>query len=377
MSQGRERGVLMAAPTEPDFSSLQQEILLLKSVEPDNTYLLYAMGLRLATMDYYALHLNNLLDRPDDKKIDFFNIDNDYAVCTIAQGYFSEDWSRREPPATKASDLNTAMAWLFESEITGIPRPEVRACAEQLRDGLNSGDVLRVEIFYVHNLPSSANVDAELGTVRRTTSRLLQRYERGSIAPECDVTQASREVVEQWRRTQHEAISVHDTITLPSSMTPQVLETAEWRAAIGTVSVDVLVALRLKYGDALTSANVRDYLGTRESSRNINRQIQKTVIDEPNNFWIYNNGITVLTNGIHVDGNNINLSGFSIINGAQTTGSLSEAATQRPLRNAHVLVRAIKCNDRGLIDTVIRYNNTQNPIKAWEEGCKHNLRISA
>ena len=89
-------------------------------------------------------------------------------------------------------------------------------------------------------------------------------------------------------------------------------------------------------------------------------------MDEPNNFWIYNNGITILTNGIHIDGNNISLSGFSIINGAQTTGSLAEAATQRPLRDAQVLFRAIKCNDTGLIDTVIRYNNTQNPIKAWE-----------
>src|SRR5262245_32386090 len=118
----------MATSTEPDFSSLRQDIKSLQSVEPDNTYLLYAMGLRLATMDYPALRLNNLLDGPDDKKIDFFNIDNDSGVCTIAQGYFSEDWSRREPPATKASDLNTAMAWLLESEIAGIPRLEIRAC---------------------------------------------------------------------------------------------------------------------------------------------------------------------------------------------------------------------------------------------------------
>jgi len=31
-----------------------------------------------------------------------------------------------------------------------------------------------------------------------------------------------------------------------------------------------------------------------------------------------------------------------------------------------VLVRIIECYDQTLIDSVIRYNNTQNPIKAWE-----------
>jgi hypothetical protein len=112
-------------------------------------------------MDYYSLRLHNLLGGPDDKRIDFFHMENDTGICTIAQGYFSEDWSRPEPPAAKAADLNTAMAWLLESGITRIPRPEVRACAEQLRDGLQTEEVLRVEIFCVHNLQRSVNVDAE------------------------------------------------------------------------------------------------------------------------------------------------------------------------------------------------------------------------
>jgi AIPR protein len=128
------------------------------------------------------------------------------------------------------------------------------------------------------------------------------------------------------------------------------------------------VDLRTKYRDALSSANVRDYLGSRQASRNINRQMERTVEKEPQNFWIYNNGITVLTNGFTIDETRVRLQGIAVINGAQTTGSLTEAAARGnvDLGTAWVMVRVIKCNDPSLVESVIRFNNTQNPIKAWE-----------
>ncbi len=111
---------------------------------------------------------------------------------------------------------------------------------------------------------------------------------------------------------------------------------------------------------------MRDYLGSRRTARNINRQIERTVQEEPQNFWVYNNGITILTKGIKVQGRLINLSGCAVINGAQTTGSLAQAAIRGTVGAAEVLVRAVTCNDPALVDSVIRFNNTQNPIKAWE-----------
>lgn len=135
---------------------------------------------------------------------------------------------------------------------------------------------------------------------------------------------------------------------------------------MAAVPAQDLVALRVKYGEALSSANVRDYLGSRQTARNINRQMERTALDQPRNFLVYNNGITVLTNGIQTQDDRLILTGIAIINGAQTAGSLAQAATRGPLREAAVVVRAIKCNDPTLVDEVIRFNNTQNPIKAWE-----------
>jgi hypothetical protein len=112
-----------------EWETLRHEVETLTSDFPDQTYLLYAMGLRLGTMDYHTLRTDNLLDGPDDKKVDFFHLDLESGVATIAQGYQSLDWNRRDPPSNKASDMNTAINWLLESDIEDIPRPAVKASA--------------------------------------------------------------------------------------------------------------------------------------------------------------------------------------------------------------------------------------------------------
>jgi AIPR protein len=350
-----------------DWQILKSEVEELRKEFPENTYLLYAIGLRLSTMDYRELQINNVLDGPDDKKVDFFHIDPDAGIATIVQSYTADDWERLNAPANKAADLNTTINWLLESDLAQIPRASVRACAKELRDNLTTGEITRLEIFFIHNLPCSHQVEAELGTVRRAAQRLLGRFanEAGQI-PECLVREVGRDVVEEWRRSQHDTVSVHDQVQLRSAVEVQRIETPEWHAIVASVPARELVDLNTRYGDALYSANVRDYLGSRESSRNINRQIERTAHEEPQNFWIYNNGATFLTNRIDIDGDDIRLTGISVINGAQTLGSLSQAAARGGLGEAHVLVRAVKCNDPTLVEAVIRYNNTQNPIKAWE-----------
>jgi len=51
---------------------------------------------------------------------------------------------------------------------------------------------------------------------------------------------------------------------------------------------------------------------------------------EPRNFWVYNNGVTILTHKIdrEQEGKLI-IHGCSVINGAQTTGALGTASAAR------------------------------------------------
>jgi hypothetical protein len=51
-----------------------------------------------------------------DKKIDFFHLDLDANVATIAQSYFTDKWQKSTPPVNKAAELGTALNWLLESD---------------------------------------------------------------------------------------------------------------------------------------------------------------------------------------------------------------------------------------------------------------------
>jgi len=324
------------------------------------------MGLWLGTLDTRTLEMANLLDGPDDKKIDFFDLASDTGVVTIAQSFESPDWSKQSPPASKASDLNTAIAWLLDSDLDQIPRPSIRAAAEELRDALIGGAIRRVDILFVHNLGRSHEVDAELATVGRHLLGSLERYTTEEHPIEGRALQLDAASVDSHRRALHDAIAVQDEVFVESSSPLVAIAGGEWKAVSGTVEGTQLVEWHRKFGDDLFNANVRDFLGNRDTARNINNQIRTTALTEAENFWIFNNGITLLTNEIATDGTRLRLSGVSVINGAQTTGSLRTAADEGSVAGARVPFRAIECRDPGLVLRIIRYNNLQNPVTAWD-----------
>lgn len=115
------------------------------------------------------------------------------------------------------------------------------------------------------------------------------------------------------------------------------------------------------------SANIRDYLGSRSSDSNINNGIKSTLDNEHDNFWVYNNGLTILTHAASYDPTKGKLSfrGLSIVNGAQTTGAIGSL---RKLPHADTVVQArfvaTTNGDEELIRKIIQYNNSQNKVEA-------------
>jgi hypothetical protein len=146
------------------------------------------------------------------------------------------------------------------------------------------------------------------------------------------------------------------------------IESAEWTSVSTVVSGTWLSGLYKKYQTDLFSANLRGYLGSRESDSNINNGIKNTATGEPANFCVYNNGITALVLDYKLDkrrknGRKLEIKGISIVNGAQTTGSLAsvEGLNSPDLK---VAVRFVKAKRDEIIANVVRYNNTQNKIQA-------------
>jgi hypothetical protein len=332
-----------------------------------NAFLLFTMGLRLNTADYDQIYRDSVLDGPDDKKVDFFHIDRDAGCVVVAQGYESRDWHENEPPSNKASDLNTATSWLLDAEIDAIPRPSVQAAARELRDALESGAANTVEVYYVHNCTSSKNVDHELATVECSLRNKLERWAARAGSPISAVArQLALSDVVALHDSRYSSIRVRDTIHVRTASPPQWVSGPNWRAVYTTVRGEDLVELVDKYGEEIYTANIRDYLGWRASTRNINRQIAETASQDPDNFWVFNNGVSLISRRVEQHEDALECSGLADMNGAQTLGSLAQAARSSSLKDVKVLVRVVQSDDEQLVQQIIRYNNTQNPIKPWE-----------
>lgn len=77
--------------------------------------------------------------------------------------------------------------------------------------------------------------------------------------------------------------------------------------------------------DLLFSNNIRNFLGR----NTISKKIEETLVKEPENFLLFNNGITILANYVKYDckfsqPEIITIKNFSIVNGAQTVSTILE-----------------------------------------------------
>ncbi|WP_354215450.1 AIPR family protein [Arthrobacter sp. UYCo732] len=142
-------------------------------------------------------------------------------------------------------------------------------------------------------------------------------------------------------------------------------------AYFGRVSAREIAAWYSAHGQELFAENIRVVLPKSE----INDGIRSTVLSEPENFWYYNNGITVLATKIEkalagagsTEAALLRLRGISIVNGAQTVstlGSVLKAGHEAELNMAYVAIRIIELSEEQelLARNITRYANTQNVV---------------
>lgn len=141
-----------------------------------------------------------------------------------------------------------------------------------------------------------------------------------------------------------------------------------YETIFGSVSLKHLVDIHNKYGVALYEKNIRTYLGLRQR-QGVNESIQKTLTDDPENFFYLNNGVTALyetkkekTKKDGVKG--FSVTGLSVINGAQTISSAATLGAQpENLEKAKVMITLIHSSagsDFG--KSVTKARNHQNPV---------------
>ncbi|MDF1480434.1 AIPR family protein [Leifsonia sp. H3M29-4] len=336
------------------------------SAYSDNALLLFSAQLRLGFDDVDSFAANALTDGSNDKKCDLVAVVADGTRIVVAQGYMTAQ-NKQEAPANKASELNTAVSWLISGSLDGLPET-LRGAAEEVRAALDSGDVKEIEIWYVHNLPESVNVQNELDQAAATADAIVRR-EFPSASVDVTAVEIGRDVLEQdYARTQAPIlVSESFSFSIPGGFE---ISASGWSAFSTAIRASDLRALWATHSVQLMSPNIRDYLGMVKSTGNINFGIKETAKSQPDNFAIFNNGITVLVNEFEADlaAGVLKVKGLGIVNGGQTTGALGEIPTAEAANvgSAMVMARFVKCNDQAVLEDIVRYNNTQNKVEATD-----------
>lgn len=142
------------------------------------------------------------------------------------------------------------------------------------------------------------------------------------------------------------------------------------RSYYGTISAEMLVTWWDKFKTQLLEKNIRSFKGDTE----VNKNIIRVLVEEPENFIYYNNGIKLVANNVaraaqYSTDRKVGIFSFenaSIVNGAQTYGSIAEAFKVNPeqVKKAKVFIHVVNLKNQHdkFGEFVTRASNTQNKV---------------
>jgi hypothetical protein len=284
-----------------------------------NGLLLFAAQLKLGFDDVDSFAANALTDGSNDKKCDLVALVADRQRLIVAQGYYSAT-ERPSAPSSKASDLNTGVSWLLSGPVETLPEA-LKSAAQEARSALNDGDIREMQIWYVHNLPESVNATNELNQAAETADSIIRR-EFPDANVDVTALEIGRSVLEEEYARTKVPILVADSyeFNVPGGFE---IKADGWSAFSTAISAADLRSLWAAHKTKLMSPNLRDYLGVVRSAGNINFGIKETAKSQPENFAIFNNGITVLVHDYEVvppSGRSeqvLRVAGVGIVNGGR------------------------------------------------------------
>lgn len=299
-----------------------------------------------------------ITDGEDDRGIDAVGVDPTASRVVVVQSKWRQDGRGSIDQAATLKFVDGVRALLdLESE---APAECSEATHEAVRRVM-AGYGARLELV----LATTAQEDLT-DPVRQPLDRLMAML---NDVPGQDV--AGLTVLKQGELFETLANEPRQAVTLE-------VQLLEWGRVVdprtsyyGRVNAQEVASWFVEHGHNLFAENLRVVLPNSE----INEGIRHTAIESPEEFWYFNNGITILASDIERqmagalarEAMTFRLNDASIINGAQTVSTLGRALADGhddELQRAHVHVRCIEipAGDEALARRVTRFANTQNVV---------------
>lgn len=148
--------------------------------------------------------------------------------------------------------------------------------------------------------------------------------------------------------------------------------TDQYSSYLGVIPGSVLADIYDRYGSKLLEGNVRSFLSTKVA---VNKKIRATILNTPQMFFAFNNGISATAMDVEITstdhGRFITFArDFQIINGGQTTASISNARykDKANLDGIYVQMKLTAIDESSpeesdeLIRSISRSSNSQNKV---------------
>lgn len=163
------------------------------------------------------------------------------------------------------------------------------------------------------------------------------------------------------------------------------LESDSYDAYLAIIPGAFLSDIYKQYGPRLLEANVRSFLSIRGA---VNKGIRRTILNQPDKFFTYNNGISTTAKAIttKTNENGLLITSFKdlqIINGGQTTASLASATIKdkHNLCGIYVQMKLTIINEDAnsvatdFVRNIAKYANSQNKVTAADLNSNHEFYI--
>jgi AIPR protein len=158
---------------------------------------------------------------------------------------------------------------------------------------------------------------------------------------------------------------------------------SDYQTILAVVPGDVLMDVYGEYGSRLLQLNVRSFLQARGK---VNQGIRRTILDEPDRFLAYNNGISATASAVKLTsmpegGLGIqSLENLQIVNGGQTTASLYHAAVKDRANIDRIQVQmklTVVKPDRldEIVPLISRFANSQNKVNEADFSANHPFHV--
>lgn len=291
---------------------------------------------------------SSITNGPNDGGIDFVYYDDEESKVVLGQCKYTENMKLNDI----ISELNKMSSTVenFKKANTGTYNKKLKTNLQNALDRLPDESAGNVE----YCIFTTSDINQNDVTNKLHAENNLYSKDMVSVYGVSEINSQIKELIEKAKTVNEYKIE----IDYPHNVLQY--ETDNVSGIMVNMSSESLVRMYDKFKDeGLFDLNIRKYI----KNKTVDEGIKETLDKERDNFWFYNNGLTIACSEYVLDGNKVKLYDFSIVNGGQTTnriGNYKGSNTNKFYLPCKII--SIKNNDQKLYSKIAEATNSQKPI---------------